>query len=328
MLACPTCQGRLDWTIIQRSGDRIEMGEASCAACATSYPVQDGIGIFLTPDLPREDLWEEVDSQLVQHLRQHPDLERKLMGGPLDGLGPADQYFRAAVLEERGDYAGAQAAEEAANLGLYTPDYLCCWENQYNYVIQQLSASDAPMVDLASGRCYLVEKLARDLEVPLVATDFSPRVLRRDRRWFEFLGLYDRISLLAIDARRTPFKAGAVKTLTTNLGLPNISQPGSLLQELRRVVDGRFLAISFFYPEDDATNGALIREAGVDVLLYRRKALEAFARSGWHVEVANSCFGRALPTPASEVLEGAAIDALPVAETTLEWGVLAARNTE
>ena len=107
MLACPACKGMLDWTIIQRSGDRIEMGEARCTVCAAIYPVRDGIGIFLTPDLPREDLWEEVDSQLVQHLHQHPDLERKLIGGPLEGLGPADQYFRAAVLEERGDYAGA-----------------------------------------------------------------------------------------------------------------------------------------------------------------------------------------------------------------------------
>jgi hypothetical protein len=88
------------------------------------------------------------------------------------------------------------------------------------------------------------------------------------------------------------------------------------------------LAISFFYPEDDATNGALIREAGVDVLLYRRKALEAFSQGGWQVEVANPCFGTAQPTPTSELLEGAAIDALPVAETTLEWCVLVARNTE
>jgi len=66
-----------------------------------------------------------------------------------------------------------------------------------------------------------------------VATDYSPHVLRQDRRRLVSFGLYDKISLLAFDARRTPFKNGAVETLTTNVGLSNVENPRNLLKELR-----------------------------------------------------------------------------------------------
>jgi hypothetical protein len=121
----------------------------------------------------------------------------------------------------------------------------------------------------------------------------------------------------------TPFKDGAVKLLTTNLGLPNIEEPGDLLKELRRVVDGVFLAISHFYAEEDERNAAVIREVGLEKMLYRQSALQQFAAARWKVAVKNSCEGEARPTPAGVILEGARIDGLPVADTHLAWCVLA-----
>jgi len=325
-LACPACHGTLTWNVVERRKGRIEEAEARCRACGALYPVREGIGLFLTPDLPRNDLWEQMDSRLVQYLREHPHVERQLMGVPLEALAPADQFFRALVLEERGDYALARAAADAAYPHLYTSEYRACHESQFAHTLARLSASDGPIVDLASGRGGLVERLAREAGRPVVASDFSPRVLRRDRRWLEFLGLYEPVSLLAFDARRTPFKDGVVETMTTNLGLPNIKQPGPLLRELRRAAGGTFLAISHFYPEDDEANAAAIRQAGLSALLFRRAALEHFVAAGWQVEVANLCTGSAYPTPASAVLEGAGIDGLPVAETVLEWCVLVAQG--
>lgn len=324
MLECPVCHAELDWTITERDARRILTADISCRGCGASYAVQDGIGMFLTPDLPREDLWQQVDSQLAQYLRQNPDLERQLMQSPLDTLAPADVFFRGLVLEERGNYLEAKAVEELANAGLYTPEYLACWRSQVETVIEWLATSDGPIVDLASGRCYLVEKLVRSLDRPIIASDFSPRVLQQDRLRLEAYGLYDPISLLAFDAPRTPFKSGAVKTLTTNLGLPNIQEPGSLLRELRRAVDGTFLAISHFYPEQDEANAAQIRASGLVTLLYREATLEAFTSAGWQVEVENACQGEARPTPSGVILEGAGIDTFPVVETMLEWCVLRA----
>lgn len=324
MLECPDCHGELEWSITERRGNRIEMAEARCVVCAAVYPVREGIGVFLAPDLPRDDLWEQMDSHLAKHLREHPEVERQLLDVPLEALAPADQFFRALILDERGEYAQAKVAADVARSGVYTPEYLACSDRQIEYALEYLSVSDGPIVDLASGMGHLVEQMARRLTQPIVATDFSPRMLRRDRRRLEFFGLYDRVSLLAFDARRTPFKDGAVKTLTTYQGLPNIREPGNLLHELRRTVSELFLALSIFFPEDDEANTAAIGEMGLSDLLFRRSALKCFAKAGWQVEVVNSCFGKARPTPTGVVLEGASIDTLPVAETTLEWCVILA----
>jgi uncharacterized protein YbaR (Trm112 family) len=325
MLQCPACRGRLNWTIDDTDGERIETGKATCAACGAAYPVREGIGLFLTSGLEREDLWEETETELTRYLREHPQVEARLMGADPDALSPADLFYRAQLLESRGDYDEAARLAERALSRCYTPGYLACHKSLMRALIDRLRAGEGPIVDLASGRGALVEAAVRELPRPVVATDLSPRILRRDRRWLRHFGLYDRVSLLAFDARRTPFRDGAVQTLTTNLGLPNIRHPGELLRELRRIVAGTFLAITHFYPEEDEANGRLIREAGVACFLYRRSALEAFAAAGWQVEVVNSQHAPAAPTPRGELLEGAGIDALPVAETSLEWCLLVAR---
>lgn len=328
LLECTRCHGTLAWDIAASRGERIEEGEACCTVCAARYPVREGIGLFLTPDLPREDPWEQMESGLVLHLREHPDLERRLMAVPVDSLAPADQLFRALALEERGDYAQAQTIAKLAQSHLYTPEYLACLACQRRYLVErvagQLAGSDDPVVDLATGRGDLLELLARELNSPIVATDLSPRILRRDRGWLEYLGLYERVSLLAMDARSTPFRSGAISMLTTNLGLPNIEDPEQALVELRRTVSGTFLAISYFIAEDDASNALAVHAAGRSAALFRREVLGRMASAGWQVRLANSCEARAKPTPRGVVLEGAVIDGLPIAEAVLEWGVLVA----
>lgn len=85
---------------------------------------------------------------------------------------------------------------------------------------------------------------------------------------------------------------------------------------------GEFLAISHFFPEEDEANAKAIREAGLEMMLYRRTALEHFAGAGWEAEMKNACVGEARPTPPGVMLEGARIDRLPVTDTNLEWCVL------
>lgn len=325
MLECPSCHGELNWKIIQHQGDRIKEAEVNCKKCGSAYPVKEGIGLFLTPDLPRNDLWEQLDSQLVQYLRENPQIESKLMDTPLNTLNPADQFFRSQILEERGEFVQAKAIANLAYSKLYAPEYLKCNNAQINYLIAQLSIFEGPIIDLASGRGDLAELLIRKLKQPIVFTDFSPKILRRNRRWLGFFGLYDRVSLLAFDARHSPFKDGAIKVMTTNLGLINIEKPENLLIELRRIVSGKFFAISHFYSEDDEVNAETIKKFGMDKFIFKNSALESFHAAGWQVKMENMMIGRAFPTPKGEVIEGAGIDALPVTETKLEWGTLVAQ---
>jgi uncharacterized protein YbaR (Trm112 family) len=322
MLECPVCHGGLTWRVTSRHGEQIEEGQVVCAGCGATYPIREGIGVFLTPDLPRNDLWERVESGLAAYLRQNPEVERALLAGPAEALGPADRFFRSMVLEERSEYAEARRLAQEAFPEIYTREYLDCSQREVDYLVRRLQSGSGPIVDLASGRGVLAEALADRLDRPIVMTDFSLTVLRRDRRMFEMIGLLGRVSLLAFDARRTPFKDASVATMTSYVGLPNIEEPGSVLFELRRIVGGEFLALTHFYPEGDEAHWQVL--AG-DSLLYRDPTLRQLEAAGWEVTVRNVCHGRAEPTPSGVVLEGLGIDGLPIAETVLEWCVLEAR---
>jgi hypothetical protein len=214
--------------------------------------------------------------------------------------------FRAFVLEERGDYSETPGLDD-----LYTPEMNSCREQAFAALLERL---DGPVVDLASGRCLLAERM----QVPVVATDLSPLVLARDRE----RGVAS--EALAFDARRTPFADGAIETMTTFVGLANAQDPGPLLRELRRVVSRRLLAIHQLYPEGDG-NAEAISALGLERLVYRGPFLEALAGGGWDAELVFECRARALPTPVGVVLEGAAIDGLPVAPTEIDWVVVEAK---
>ena len=328
MLECPVCHHQLDWQVETEIGDQIEQAEAHCSGCGATYPVIDGIGVFLTPDLPRKDLWAQVESQLSLHLKSHPEQEKELMEGPAQDLSPTDQQFRAMLLDERGEYGEARRVEALAHENLYTTEYKNGWESQIAYTVDSLSALDGPIVDLASGRCYLLERITSELGRPVVATDFSPNVLRRDQACFQFLKLDHLVTFLAFDARRTPFKNGAIKIMTTNLGLVNIEGPGDLVDELKRIVSGTLLAISHFLPITDDQNGAVIKEAGIEAFMYKESTRQHFASAGWSLKMENACTARALPTPVSAIFEGARADGLPVAPTELEWCTVRAESNK
>lgn len=320
-LCCPQCFGELEWEVKERLGEHIETGSASCPECGISFPVQEGIGIFLTDELEREDLWEEVDSTLNQHLKENPDVEKRLMDVPLESLGPADLQFRAGVLDERGNFAEAEKAESLAHEGLYTPEHLNCWQAMVESVLARVEDSKTPILDIASGRGYLVSKLIENTAAPVIASDFSPRVLRRNRRWLAFKGWYERASLLAFDARKIPFKARSVEIVTTNLGLPNIQGTGEFLNEVRRILSGEFLAITAFYPPNDG-NSEIIAQFGLRDALYKDRLQALMTECSLEVRFEDACVGKAAPTPRGEVLEDLAVDGLPVVETELEWSLV------
>jgi len=326
MLECPICHHELDWQIENEKEAEIEQAEASCTNCDATYPVIEGIGIFLTPELPRKDLWSEAESKLSLYLKSHPEHEKKLMEVPVEALSPTDQQFRASVLDEREEYREGKKVEELAHQNLYTSEYINCWDSQIEYIIDNLGAFDGPIVDLASGRCYLVEKIAKQLHRPIVATDFSPVVLRRDRKYFKYLELDHIVSFLSFDARKTPFRDGAIEIMTTNLGLPNIEDPGDLMKEIKRIVTNTFLAISHFFPKEEDENHTLIQQAGIEAFVYKELAMNYFSAAGWDARIENSCIAKALPTPESEIFEGARADGLPVAPTELEWCTIRSEN--
>ncbi|MCK5133700.1 MAG: hypothetical protein KAR40_16295, partial [Candidatus Sabulitectum sp.] len=157
ILECPKCHGRLDWNVTDQTTDRIETAQIQCTHCSGSYSVQDGIGVFLTTDLKRNDLWEQVDG-LEQHLKQNPGLEERLMDVPLDTLGPVDQYYRGRLHKTRGEIEAAKAAFSVSHEAMFSAETNRCIDSQMDYLINEVSQSDSPIVDLASGECTLVPR--------------------------------------------------------------------------------------------------------------------------------------------------------------------------
>lgn len=179
ILECPKCHGRLDWNTTEQTADRIVTAQVQCHHCSSTYSVQDEIGVFLTADLKRDDLWEQAD-RLEQYLKQNPGLEERLMDVPLDTLGPVDQHYRGDIHKSRGDIEAANAAYSLSRQEMYSAETKRCMDVQMDCLIKEASQSDGPIVDLASGEGALVRRMLRDLPNLIVVTDFSPTVLVRN----------------------------------------------------------------------------------------------------------------------------------------------------
>jgi uncharacterized protein YbaR (Trm112 family) len=304
LLACPVCHERLT----------LASDPVACSGCERAYPVVDGVAVLVADAAP--DTWVEAETAIGRALAEDPELERLLLGSAIETLAPADRLLRAQVLEERGDVEGARSAAASADEGLYLPEVRECRDALLERVTELAAGATGPVVDVASGRCTLVERLAAAVRRPLVASDVSPTVLARTRRSGRLPG----VTFLAFDARRTPFRDHSVPVLTTHLGLANIPHTVEVLRELRRVAAGPFLATAAFYPEDDEVNAAAIRELGLGGTLFRSTALAAFADAGWNARIESERRSGAAPTPLSELFPGVRVDALPAAETELRRG--------
>jgi hypothetical protein len=247
-------------------------------------------------------------------------VERALLDSPLEDLSPADAYLRGSVLEEREGFEAARQAYAVADLGLYTEGIRQGRDAALAYLVDVVRSGEGLVVDVAAGRGTLLERLVRETDRPVVATDVSSTVLAHVRRR---LG-EKRVQFVVADARTLPFDKGSVATLVSHVGLANVPDGGALLRELRRV--GRELvATHIFYPKEDEANRTAAREQGTELLLVRDSALEAFRAAGWDVAVEAEWAVAAAPTPDSVLIPEVRIDGLPVAETTATWCVLRAR---
>lgn len=324
LLVCPACHGTLRWKISRRTGSELKEGVATCRACGAAYPLHRGIAAFFTDRHRPEDLWERSNSQIEALARTEPEKVRLLLESPMGTMNPTDLFFRGLILDGRGQYQEAKVARDRALAGSYSAEQRACVESQMGFVRRAIAGRAGAVVDLASGMGALLEALLPEATQHLVATDVSPRVLVRDQAVLGPLARRGGLSYLAFDARRTPFADRSVSTMVSYLGLANVRDPGGLIKELRRVVSGKLLAISLFYPKEPGPNADTIRELNLEAMMYRGSALRRFRNAGFRVTVENAQIVRAQPTPKGQILEGASTDSLPVVDSPVEWSTLVA----
>jgi len=263
-------------------------------------------------------MWEETHGALVGLLEENPELRSRLLDTPLESLEFIDRWWRAKYLEKTGDLAAAASVADCIEWdSVYTPEFNEA-RRQVTSLAAEVAASEGGMVvDIASGEGGLLRRLAETMGQrggQLVGSDISVRVLRRNRDWFTFHGMMDPLSLLAFDARQTPFKTGSIPIITTHFGLANILNAGPLLQELRRIASGRFLVTHISYYPDDKVHAEIFRRFGMHSRL--DEELVAIESAGWRCRTLLDLeHVRHMPTPESKILPGFGLDAVPVEET-------------
>lgn len=323
MLICPLCHNQLNWHINDEDNDRIINGYATCSSCQSVYEIRDEIAVFLTNDLSRNDLWEQSESELEKYLNENSEIYDKLMNTPEDKMNGADYWYKATYFELKNDFETSSRMFKNAFKKIYTQDYIDGWESQIDFILNNIE-SNKPIIDIASGKGYLVEKLLKETKNYVVATDFSPTILARNKEYYKNKGLYNRLSLIAFDARRTPFKDNSIETLTSNFGLQNIEQSGEVIKEMKRITKGIFMSTMFFIDKEDNVHIDLFNKYGNAAFITRENAVETFKRAGWNIDIANSFLANIKPTPEGEILKGARIDGFPIVDTKVEFCVIKA----
>lgn len=196
LLACPACHGGL--TTDDASGD-INDAPLVCG-CGRAYPVRDGVAVLLAEETG--DIWRDASARLDEALATEPETRHRLFDTPLEELNGADLTFRGMVLEARGELEAAGEAFTAADPKLYGNEQRACADRLLDACVAR-SASAPWVVDIASGRGALVERLARAGR-EVLATDISPVAMIRLRARLIGLGLADRVDCIAGDAAALP----------------------------------------------------------------------------------------------------------------------------
>lgn len=325
MLVCPVCHHELEWHIQEENQDRIINAKASCKACEAEYEVRDEIAVFLTDQLSRNDLWDSGESSMEKFFKENPDTYQKLMNTPEEELNGADYWFKASYFEMKKDFLTSSRMFKQGFEKIYTKDYINGWDSQMDYIVNNIE-NDQPIIDLATGKGYLVEKLLMKKENYVAATDFSPTILRRNKEYYKAKGLYDKLSLISFDARKTPFRDNSITTMTSNMGLQNIEQAGEVTKELNRITQSEFMPVMCFIDKDDKTHIELLNKFGINAYSTRENAVETFKKSGWDIEICNSFLADIKPTPKGEILEGGEIDGFPIEDTQVEFCVVKLRK--
>lgn len=323
LLQCPECSGELFWSNEElRSDSFIVSCDIQCSQCNKKYIIKNEIAYFLA-DLERNDLWEQADSSLVKYVQSNPDIEKKLMDSPIDQLSPADVFFRSFILEEKGEYEIADKLHETSLQQIYTKEYNKCFKSQIDYV-SSIQMSDKPILDIASGKGYLVFELLKKRKNHILMSDFSPTVIRANYKKLRHYNLLDRVSLFVFDARKTPFKTDSIELMTSNVGLNNIEKPLGLLVELKRILSGDFYSIMHFFQENDLEHKKIITDFNLAELNFFTSAREEFSKAKFDVSFENTCHSFCKPTPKGEIIK-VEIDGLPIHDTTIQWSVVHAK---
>ncbi|MCL2772484.1 MAG: methyltransferase domain-containing protein [Oscillospiraceae bacterium] len=320
ILICPECHGELMWEIMNENKIHIIEAEVKCLRCNKIYEVKNGIGRFVEYE-NSSDGWQDDENWLNDLIGNNPDVRKKLMTTDIEEMNAADIVIRYMVHKAEGNISEAEKLIEIINKKAYKEETIKANLSQLDYIVNSLKDENDFILDVASGEGSLISKFLENTDTCLISSDISFNVLEKAKKSTEEKGFSDRVSYIAFDLNKSPFKEKTVKTITSFLGLQNIPYP-EVFKEMRRICNGKLYMACVFCCEDNIVNLRALEKGGSDKTWVKNKFIDEFNKVGFTSIVENSIITLDDPTPVGEIVKGATIDGYPVETGHFERAVV------
>lgn len=317
LLICPICHGEVTGQIDEDNDIHILEGRFICQNCQRTYPVADGIAVFLDIKEKRNDLWKQQETFAAAFRREHPIRYFVLVRTPLGNIKPDHQFLKGLMLED-------EKTLEKATRRIYTKDYMIGYEKTKQALAEVENDNPSIILEIACGRGGFFKPFiqSRHGNGVYIASDFSPTVLKSNLKWLSANELQDQVTWMAFDAKSMPFRGNSIPAAVSNLGFPNIQSDGKAVVETFRVLapKGKLLT-NFMFTSEETANYAKARELGLEQFYLRRNVEDALNRAGFKFSLEELHSGPVRPTPGG-------IDMLPVEPDTYSFCVIRAEKPE
>jgi len=325
ILICPECYEELIWEITDATKIHIMEAKIKCGNCAKIYAAKNGVGCFVDYQDSSDDSWERAENWLKNFTAENPDIIKKLMTADIEKLNAADIMIRSMLNKIEENHEEAERLNKLCNQKAYKEETLKAGYAQADYIINALKNEKDFILDVASGQGTLISKFLENTDVCVVSSDISFNVLKKAKESAEKDGFGDRVSYIAFDLKKSPFKNKSVKTITTYVGLQNIENPEKIFGELRRICGGKLYSACVFCCEDNIVNRKDLENDGLDKTWIKNKYIEEFNNAGFVSVVENSIITLDDPTPVGKIMQGVKIDGFPVEPGNFERAVVISR---
>jgi len=293
LLICPICHGKLKSRITRKDETHLIEGEFACKDCKRKYPIFDGIGVFLSGEETKEDLWKEQEDFATRFRKENPILFFLLTKTFLGNIKPEHHFIKGLLLED-------EKTLEQATRRIYTKDYLIGYEKTKEALREVEKDNPRIILEIACGRGGFFKPFIRSRQRKgvYVVTDFSPTVLRSNLKWLRKSGLDEEVTLMAFDAKAMPFRDNSIPAIVSNIGFPNIRNNGRAVNEVFRVlVSHGILITNFMFTTEQTKNYTKAKELGLDQFYTRKNVEEVFTKAGFRFSLEELYHGSVRPTP-------------------------------
>jgi ubiquinone/menaquinone biosynthesis C-methylase UbiE/uncharacterized protein YbaR (Trm112 family) len=317
LLICPACHGELKSRVDKEDANHVIEGGFICENCKRTYPVVDGIGVFLDGEGARDDFWKEQETFATRFRREHPIQYFLLTKTFFGNIKPEHHFLKGLLLEN-------EKTLEKATKRIYTKDYLIGYEKTKKALSEIEKDRPSIILEVACGRGSFFKPFlqSRRTEGIYVASDFSPTILRSNLKWLRTHGFEDQVTLMAFDCRTMPFRDSSIPAVTSNLGFPNIRNDGKAVPEAFRVlVPKGILITNFLFTTEETKNYAEAKELGLEQFYTRSNVEQTFRKAGLKFSLEELHRGLVQPVPGG-------IDSFPIVQDIYSFCVIRATKPE